>query len=162
MPNDRVVVNSSPLITLCKSEQEEILLKLFSEIVVPGAVSNEILAAGAADPVAQQLPALNWTRREESIIVPALIQAWDLGAGESEVLSFAVSNPGYLVVIDDMAARRCAKALKIRMIGTIGLFVLAKRKNLIPEAMPHIEKLRNAGLWLADSLIENLRRQLGE
>lgn len=162
MPNDRVVVNSSPLITLCKSNQEEILPKLFSEITVPRAVWDEVLAGGVADTAAQKLPSFNWARREASIVVPPLIQAWDLGAGESEVLAFALSKPGYLAVIDDTAARRCARALNISVIGTVGLFIVAKQRNLITEAMPHIEDLRNAGLWLADSLIEKLRQQLGE
>jgi len=162
VPNDRVVVNSSPLITLCKSNQEEILPKLFSEIAVPGAVWDEVLAGGVADLAAQKLPSFNWAHREASIVTPPLIQAWDLGAGESEILAFAYSKPGYLAVIDDTAARRCARALNISVIGTVGLFVVAKRRNLITEAMPHIEELRNAGLWLADSLIEKLRQQLGE
>ncbi|MGH9856118.1 MAG: DUF3368 domain-containing protein, partial [Blastocatellia bacterium] len=91
-----------------------------------------------------------------------LIQAWDLGAGESEVLTFALSNPEYLAVIDDTAARRCAKALNISVVGTVGIFVIAKRRNLITKAMPHIETLRDAGLWLADKLIEDLKQQLGE
>ena len=35
---DRVVVNSSPLITLFNSGQAELLPKLFSEVLVPDAV----------------------------------------------------------------------------------------------------------------------------
>ncbi|MGE0128970.1 MAG: DUF3368 domain-containing protein [Blastocatellales bacterium] len=162
MPSDRVVVNSSPLITLCKSSREDILPKLFNEIVVPAAVWREVLAGESSDPAAQKLPSLNWARREDSIVASSLIQSWDLGAGESEVLSFSLSNPEYLAVVDDTAARRCAKALNISVIGTVGLFVVAKRRNLITEAMPHIEALRDAGLWLADSLVEDLRQQLGE
>ncbi len=34
----RVVINSSPLIVLFKSEQADLLPQLFSEIVVPGGV----------------------------------------------------------------------------------------------------------------------------
>ncbi|MGH9938093.1 MAG: DUF3368 domain-containing protein [Blastocatellia bacterium] len=156
------MVNSSPLITLCKSNQEDILPKLFSEIVVPAAVWEEVLAGGASDPAAQRLPNLNWARLEDFIGSSPLIQAWDLGAGESEVLTFALSNPEYLAVIDDTAARRCAKALNISVVGTVGIFVIAKRRNLITKAMPHIETLRDAGLWLADKLIEDLKQQLGE
>ncbi len=162
MPSDRVVVNSSPLITLCKSNQEDILPKLFSEIVVPAAVWEEVLAGGVSDPAAQRLPNLNWARREDSIVPPPLIQAWDLGDGESEVLTFAFSNPTHLAIIDDTAARRCAKALNVYVVGTVGIFVIAKRRNLITEAMPHIEALRDAGLWLAEALIEDLKQQLGE
>ncbi|MFN0084238.1 MAG: DUF3368 domain-containing protein [Blastocatellia bacterium] len=161
MSNDQVVVDSSPLITLCKSDEEKILPMLFGNIVVPLAVCDEILAGGERDPAAQKLQTLLWVHREESIFVPPIIQAWDVGGGEAEVLAFALSS-GYLAILDDAAARRCARALRIPHIGTIGLFVLAKRRGLIIEVMPHIEKLRRAGLWVADSLVEDLRQKLEE
>lgn len=41
----RVVINSSPLIVLFKSEQADLLPQLFSEIIVPGGVWDEITAA---------------------------------------------------------------------------------------------------------------------
>ncbi len=44
MPSDRAVLNTSPLITLCKSGQEYLLPRLFAEIVVPDAVWDEVLA----------------------------------------------------------------------------------------------------------------------
>jgi predicted nucleic acid-binding protein len=73
---------------------------------------EEVLAGGASDPATQRLPNLNWARRADSVVVPSLIQAWDLGDGESEVLTFAFSNPASLAIIDDAAARHCARALK--------------------------------------------------
>ncbi|HCA96836.1 MAG TPA: DUF3368 domain-containing protein, partial [Cyanobacteria bacterium UBA9226] len=35
------------------------------------------------------------------------VAAWDLGKGESAVLSFALKNSGFVAIIDDRAARRC-------------------------------------------------------
>lgn len=42
---------------------------------------------------------------------PANILSWDLGAGETQVISHAVTNASDRVVIDDLEARRCAKAI---------------------------------------------------
>jgi predicted nucleic acid-binding protein len=39
---ERVVVNASPLICLCKSGLSEILPALFTDIIVPAAVHKEI------------------------------------------------------------------------------------------------------------------------
>lgn len=162
MPIDRVVVNASPLITLFKSQLADLLASLFQEILVPSAVWEEIMAAGAADPAAQQLPTVAWARRIEAVALPPEIIAWDLGAGESEVLNFSRQHPEYRAVVDDAAARRCARALSIPVLGTGGILVLAKRCGVIPAVAPCLEALRQAGLWLSDELVRVLKQQAGE
>lgn len=62
---DRVVINASPLIILFKSQQADLLPALFNEILIPGAVWNEVIAAGKTDAAAQQLPNATWARRIE-------------------------------------------------------------------------------------------------
>lgn len=161
MSNDRIVINASPLITLCKSDQEDILPQLFNEIVVPHAVWAEVIAGGH-DEAARKLPLLSYVRREQLSDVAPAIQAWDLGAGESEVLSFALHQPEYLAIVDDNAARVCARSLQINSLGTVGLFVLAKRRKLLSEVMPCIQRLRDADLWLSDRIIEAVKQQAGE
>jgi predicted nucleic acid-binding protein len=46
--------------------------------------------------------------------------------------------------------------------GTGGLLILAKRRGLISSVSPRIEALRNAGLWLSDSMVNILKHQAGE
>lgn len=83
MSSDRAVLNASPMITLCKSGQEDLLPQLFGEIVLPGAVWEEVEAGGANDPAAQRLGVVGWIKRDAAVAVAPIIQAWDLGAGES-------------------------------------------------------------------------------
>lgn len=40
---EKVVINASPFILLCKSESAELLPQLFSEILMPERVSQEII-----------------------------------------------------------------------------------------------------------------------
>jgi predicted nucleic acid-binding protein len=91
-----------------------------------------------------------------------LIAAWDLGPGESEVLSFAFEQPGYYAMVDDAEARRCARTLGIPILGTGGALILAKRRGLIVSVSESLMALRNAGLWLSDELVLLLQRQAGE
>jgi predicted nucleic acid-binding protein len=56
----------------------------------------------------------------DSIAASPVVQAWDLGAGETAVLSYALAWPDYVAVIDDVAGRRCASSLDIKVIGTVG------------------------------------------
>lgn len=51
----KVVVNASPLITLFKSNQAELLPQLFQEIVIPQGVWDEIVIPGQLDAAAQML-----------------------------------------------------------------------------------------------------------
>jgi predicted nucleic acid-binding protein len=124
MPIERVVVNASPIITLCRSRQAHLLPALFTEIVVPDAVWEEVVAGGADDPAARELEQAAWPVRE-AVEVSQRVAAWNLGAGESAVLSFGLRHPNYRCVVDDLEARRCARTLDLRFLGTGAILVLA-------------------------------------
>ncbi len=56
----RVVINSSPLIVLFKSQQAGLLPQLFSEIIVPAGVWDEITTAGQNDIASKGLSNVTW------------------------------------------------------------------------------------------------------
>jgi predicted nucleic acid-binding protein len=162
MPIDQVVVNASPLIALFRSGQAELLGRLWPEVAVPRAVWEEVLAGGPQDAAALGLPVATWAKQIAVIAVAPMIAAWDLGPGESEVLTFAFEQQGYHAVIDDAEARRCARTLGIPILGTGGTLILAKQRGLIVSVTESLTALRNAGLWLSDDLVHLLQRQAGE
>jgi predicted nucleic acid-binding protein len=162
MPIDRVVINASPLIILFRSGQAELLGQLWPEVVVPGAVWAEVLAGGPHDPATLGLPVAPWAKQEVVTTVTPMIAAWDLGPGESEVLTFAFEHPGYHAMVDDAEARRCARTFSIPILGTGGTLILAKRHGLIVSVAESLTALRKAGLWLSDELVHLLQRQAGE
>ena len=156
---EKTVVNASPLILLCKSDLESLLPELFKEIVVPEAVWNEILIGD--DIASRKIQSVNWLIRKP-IKIPDEILVWNLGDGESEVLSFAFADKNFRAMVDDRAARRCAKTLDIQTLGTGGMLILAKRRGLIESISESLSKLQDAGLWLSDEIAELLKRQAGE
>ncbi|HJQ24527.1 MAG TPA: DUF3368 domain-containing protein [Blastocatellia bacterium] len=162
MKIERIIVNASPLIVLFKAGFSELLPQLFTDILVPVAVWDEVLAGGATDTAARTLPATAWLKRVEVSALPPILTAWDLGPGESQVLSLALDNPGAGVVIDDAAARRCAATLRVPLLGTGGILVLAKRRGLIGSMAASLDELRNAGLWLSDDIANLLIKLAGE
>ena len=160
---ERVVINSSPLIVLFKSQQANLLPQLFTEILVPQAVWDEITTANTEDAASIQLPSVSWARKVEVEATAPEVAAWDLGKGESSVLSQSLlTSANSAAIIDDRAARRCAQTLGIVTIGTGGLLILAKRRGLITSVSPRIQALRDAGLWMSDSLVNLLKIQAGE
>lgn len=161
MPISRVVVNSSPLITLYNAQLVDLLPRLFDQILVPSAVWREVTVY-KVDIAAQSLPKAAWATKLEAIDVHPSIATWDLGAGETEVLSYALTHSDYTAMVDDAAARKCAIGLNIPTLGTAGMIVLAKRRGLISSIDGPIQALRNAGLWLADDLVRLLKKRSGE
>ena len=106
------VLNASPVICLAKVGQIDLLLQLAEEIILPEAVANEILAGPEGDAArqilsVQQLPVISRVKLRDEIM------AWDLGAGETAVLSYALDHPGCVAIIDDLAARKCARSYAI-------------------------------------------------
>jgi predicted nucleic acid-binding protein len=151
--NDRAVVDSSCLITLFKAKMDFILPDLFRQIIVPKAVWKELSVYN--DISLQKLLEANWINQEK-IVVNSLILLWNLGQGESEVLSMALDNDDFIAVVDDLAARRCAASLDIPYIGTVGILVLANRFKLIPSLPEALKQIKIAGLYLKEELIENI------
>jgi predicted nucleic acid-binding protein len=91
------------------------------------------------------------------------VEIWNLGDGETEVLSLALVNASNcLALVDDRAARRCADTLGIPTLGTAGLLVVAKSRNLIQAVKPELEKLESSGLYISDEINQAIYRQAGE
>ena len=134
--------------------------RLFKRINVPEAVWSEVVNE-RRDAAARGLLSQTWPSREKVTISPR-IQAWNLGGGETAVLSYALMNPPIRAVIDDMDARRCAQALGIALFGTGGILLLAKRRGLLESVNDGLIKLREVGLWLSDDIIRLIKAQAGE
>ena len=159
---DSVVADASPLIILARGDLLHLLPQLFPEILIPAAVWAEIAAGGEADAAARELAAAEWAERVEVGELPADVGAWNLGAGESEVLALAHRHAGRRAMVDDAAARACARTLGIPVLGTGGALVLAKRRGLLPSVTAALEVLRETGLWLSPGIELLLRQQAGE
>jgi len=61
---------------------------------VPEAVYEEVLAGKKEDMAAKGLPHASWLQRTQ-IAVSLPVATWDLGAGESVVLSLAMKKRGF-------------------------------------------------------------------
>lgn len=65
-------------------------------------------------------------------------------------------------VQDDRKARRWAKSLGLRVIGTAGLLVRAKRQGVLSEVKPILEALKRSNFRLHPSLEKEVLRLAGE
>jgi predicted nucleic acid-binding protein len=141
------IFNASPLIALAKVDCLHLPEKLASEIIVPEAVRREILLGPAEDPARLALEE-GWGLEASVASIPEGILEWGLGAGESAVLAASTQQRDAVAILDDDTARRCARALQVPVMGTLGIIIRAKVQGLIPSASALVRELQRAGLYL--------------
>ena len=156
------VVNASPLICLSRAGLTDLLRQASDTVIVPAAVAREVLARGPRDVTADVLRNSPWLKQVDDAVIPANVLAWDLGNGESSVLAWAMAHPGACAIIDDLQGRRCAESLGIRLRGTVGLVLRARRAGLIESAHAALDRLRSAGMYLSERICAEVLKEVGE
>jgi predicted nucleic acid-binding protein len=122
-----------------------LLRELYAEVIVPAAVATEVSRHLAVE-LNAGLTAL--VDRIES----------DLGGrGEAEVIAIALELESAVVLIDERAARTYALSQGLRVLGTVGVVLHAKRRGLIERAPPLLDDLRARGFWLDDATYRRAR-----
>ncbi len=159
--SDTWVVNASPVITLAKVGRLHLLQDLCRELLVPEAVAAEIVAGPPPDPARRAIEAGWGTAVTANRISPDLLE-WGLGTGETAVLAVAMERRPATAVLDDAAARTCAKALGIEVIGTLGAILRAREKGIIVSAADVLKALLAAGMRLDDDTIRTALEGVGE
>ena len=155
----RVIVNSTPIIVLCNIGLLDILKALYAEICIPEAVYREVTEKD--DSACQVLKtALNWIHVEKiANQSDKKMYKAKLHDGEVEVMILAQEGTADdLVVIDDNAA----KNLGLKVTGTIGVLLKAKREGIIPEIASVLEKMKKNGFYISESLEQLVLEQAGE
>ena len=118
MSDTVVVLDASPLIFLGKAGRLELLHTLGARrLIVPEPVFDEVVAGGHMDEAAKAMSTATWLEKRRPPSVPTSVAAWELGKGESSVIALALGEPRARVVIDDLNARRCARAHDLDVAG---------------------------------------------
>jgi len=154
------VCNASPIILLSKAESLFILTELTDRVIIPNGVKHEL--SKKIDDRIQEFFSNKKVKLVKLRKVNLKVLEWGLGNGESEVISLALENSAYEVVLDDKLARKCAVSLSIKVRGTVGTIILAKRKGLITEAKPVIQRLINSGIYFSDRWLSEVLSMVDE
>ncbi len=135
-----LICDTSPLQYLHQLRRMDFLRALAEAVIIPPSVVAELDAGRRAG---IDLPEL-----DSSFVVvhkPERTQnpfpTLNLGDGEIGVLSLGLESRNRIVVIDDGLARRAATALDLKLTGTMGILLDAKKMGLIPTVAPELERL---------------------
>ena len=158
-----VVVNSTPLIYLAAIGRFDLLRSLYSQIIIPAAVYQEVVIQGPGLWGAAETAAADWIECRavtDRSAVNSLLSQLDLG--ESEVIALAQELGADLAVVDETAARRELVRRGVPFVGTVGVLMHARRQGLISPLKPELDQLRVCGFHLSDRVYRSCLAAVGE
>lgn len=158
-----VVSDSTPLIHLAKMGRLKLLREFFGEIIIPEAVYRECVLEGGDSEDALAIKNAKWIKVEK-ISDEKLKRAimLELDEGESEAIVLAIERNAELILIDDYDGREVARALGLKVVGTIGVLLRAKLLGKIESLREELERLKATGFWLSEELYERILKEAGE
>ena len=136
-----VVSDTSPIVCLAHVKHINLLQKLFEDVLVPPSVYNELLENNIIDSsFLQQNPFFQIKNPGNIDLVKKLKEQLDIG--ESEAIALSVEEKPEYLLIDESLGREVALFYHLSIKGTLGILLLAKERNLLPEIKPLIYKLQ--------------------
>ncbi len=132
-----VVCNSSPLIAFLSIDRIDIIRQLFNTVIIPEAVYEEVFLKINKSGTAPDF--IKVEKANDRHLVKLL--ELQIDHGESEVISLAVEKGFQKVILDDKQARQTAERMGLKVIGVVGILMLAKEKKIIVEIKPLILKI---------------------
>jgi len=160
----KVIADSSVLISLSAINQLELLRKRFSEVAIPQAVQEEVVIEGKGQPGSQEVQSSDWIKVQE-VKDRSLIQLLEveLDGGESEVIALGYEVNADLVLLDEKDARLRAKRLGLKVLGTIGILIWAKKTGHISSLQEQLNALRDdAGFRISTELYQQALKSVSE
>ncbi len=152
--------NTTPFIALCAIGRLQLLPALFGRIHVVLPVARECAAGGVIKvPALETLPWVTVLPVSVADPEPMLTQ---LDEGEKWTLHAARQAGAHLLLIDERIGRNLAERMGLKVTGTLGVLLMARRAGLIASFTIEAQAMREHGLFFHPRLIERLAKSVGE
>ncbi len=155
-----IIADSSPLVALALCDCLDILDALFGEVRVSQTVYEEVTVGNKAG--SAKLAHYLHGKVKESHLDLHIIGGDTIDKGElTSIALYKNLNADYLL-IDEKAGRKVAQINQVKIIGSLGVLIEAKRKGMIPLLNPYIEILRNSKTHFGEELLNYALTVVGE
>lgn len=153
----KAVADTSVLIALGKLGYLKLVNRLFDDLVIAESVFEEV----EDTPVSHQIQELidgGFAEVESSSKHQLLnILSSSVGKGEAETIALALEVKADLAVLDDFKARKLARKLQIKIVGTLGILkTLMDLKALTEKPQELCLKLKEQGFWIDYQLCKEI------
>jgi predicted nucleic acid-binding protein len=162
----KAALDSSVIITLSALGYLNKLKPLFEKILIAKAVYEEICSAGQGLVGDRELEEaiknhlIEVKEVKNHLLVTALLDS--LAIGEAETIVLAVDEHADQIILDDKAARRKAKAMKLNVIGTLRVLRMMYDVKIIGKTglIKALEKLEETGFRINKDIINKVKDEL--
>lgn len=158
-----IISNATPLIAFARISQLSLMREVLGQVAIPSAVAAEISNYAGTVLGHIELADHPWievrtlgSRERLQLLLPALDR------GEAEVIALALERRSTLVVVDELAGRKVAQSLGLKVIGSVGVLIQAKKLKKIPAVKPLIEAMHDAGIYFSQRFIDTVLERIGE
>ena len=158
----KAISDTSPLLYLYRIGGIDWLSQLFEQVWIPEAVIRELdigRSRGYDVPDLEEYIILKVANPKS---MPSEWLVLDLGVGEMAVIALGLENPERILLLDDMLARRTAKAAGLQVWGTLRVLLEAKSHGLIDAVMPYLNRLSDSGMWMSTEIRNRILKLAGE
>ena len=155
----------TPIISLLKTNQLDLLQKLFQNVHIPYAVYQELIQNIAFQAEAEKIKACNYIIVDnvtDQRAVMLLQNFAGLDLGESESIILADEKKSDVLLIDEHKGRQTAKKIGIKITGTIGIIGQAFDEGFLSasEVEMCIQGFRDNNIHISETLYQNLRNRI--
>jgi predicted nucleic acid-binding protein len=163
-PMRELVINTGPVIALVAATGSlGWLPALYQQVWIPHEVMAEISAGGPGNPEATAIKeAINAFCLSDLATSISLALLHELDLGEASVIHTALARGIPTVAIDEKAGRRIARLHGLKVTGSLGILIKAKEQHLIDNLTDCIARMRDHGIWISPSLIQQALSAVGE
>ena len=143
-----VVSDTSPITNLAAIGQLDLLRQLYTSIVIPVAVYNEMVAVDRLVPGAVEVQILSWIQTQAVANAQSVMDIQtshdDIDLGEAEAIILSLELKADLLLMDERRGRALAANYGLSVTGLLGVLVQAKRNGFIPTVKPLMDQLIEA------------------
>lgn len=153
-----VIADAGPLIAFGRIDHLSLLSDTLGKIILPEVVANECLRENfrpGADAIQKAVNKKIITIDQNTHLQKHHDFLEILGEGESAAIVLAL-HLGVGLLIDERLGRNTAKKMNIKIIGTAGVLLLAKKNKLIKKISPLIYQLKDVGYYLSAALVREI------
>lgn len=159
-----VVSDTSPVSNLFRIGKLHLLPDLYSEILIPKMVWQELLVLEKIGYDIAEIRRAEWlTVKDTSSSGIKFILNDDLDPGEAEAIALAKEIGADLLVIDEKHGRSVAQREGLSVIGTLGIILEAKSQNLLTTVAPIMVELQTSARFrISPALFQEVLLLAGE
>ena len=143
------IANSSILIALSSIGELGLLYRRFpAGIRIPQRVWEEVVEEGEGQVGSEEVASAQWIDVcEVKGMDRVALLAMELDEGEAEAIALCCELQAGLVLLDEKDARRTARHLGLRVLGTVGVLIWAKSKGLVSSLREQLDALQERGAF---------------